>query len=71
MVEILFIAGDEGCSASSPAFLRTSFHLYPLRELHALCRRGEFFHHFTIWAAGVARGGAAKIAIIASALYGP
>jgi TRAP transporter 4TM/12TM fusion protein len=71
MVEILFIAGDEGIFGFLTGISSNILFIYILFASFMLFAGvGNFFINFTIWAAGWARGGAAKIAIIASALYG-
>ncbi len=71
MVEILYLAGDEGMFGFLTGISSNILFIYILFASFMLFAGvGNFFINFTIWAAGWARGGAAKIAIIASALYG-
>jgi TRAP transporter 4TM/12TM fusion protein len=71
MVEILYLAGDEGMFGFLTGISSNILFIYILFASFMLFAGvGSFFINFTIWAAGWARGGAAKIAIIASALYG-
>jgi TRAP transporter 4TM/12TM fusion protein len=71
MVEILFLAGDEGIFGFLTGISSNILYIYILFASFMLFAGvGSFFINFTIWVAGWARGGAAKIAIIASALYG-
>ena len=71
MVEVLFLAGDEGIFGFLAGISSNILYIYILFASFMLFAGvGNFFINFTIWVAGWARGGAAKIAIIASALYG-
>jgi TRAP transporter 4TM/12TM fusion protein len=71
MVEVLFLAGDEGIFGFLTGISSNILYIYILFASFMLFAGvGNFFINFTIWVAGWARGGAAKIAIIASALYG-
>jgi TRAP transporter 4TM/12TM fusion protein len=71
MVEILYLAGDEGMFGFLTGISSNILFIYIIFASFMLFAGvGNFFINFTIWAAGWARGGAAKIAIIASALYG-
>jgi TRAP transporter 4TM/12TM fusion protein len=71
MVEVLFLAGDEGIFGFLTGISSNILFIYILFAgfmLHAGV--GNFLINFAIWAAGWARGGPAKIAVISSALYG-
>jgi len=71
MVEILYLAGDEGMFGFLTGISSNILFIYIIFASFMLFAGvGNFFINFTIWAAGWARGGAPKIAIIASALYG-
>ncbi len=71
MVEVLFLAGDEGIFGFLTGISSNILYIYILFASFMLFAGvGNFFINFTIWVAGWARGGAAKIALIASALYG-
>ena len=70
VVEILFLAGDEGIFGFLTGISSNILYIYILFASFMLFAGvGSFFINFTIWAAGWARGGAAKIAIIASASW--
>ena len=71
MVEVLFLAGDEGIFGFLTGISSNILYIYILFAgfmLHAGV--GSFMIDFAVWAAGWARGGSAKIAVISSALYG-
>jgi len=71
MVEVLFLAGDEGIFGFLTGISSNILFIYILFAgfmLHAGV--GNFLINFAVWAAGWARGGSAKIAVISSALYG-
>ncbi len=71
MVEILFLAGDEGMFGFLTGISSNILYIYIIFAsfmLHAGV--GNFLINFAVWAAGWARGGPAKIAVISSALYG-
>jgi TRAP transporter 4TM/12TM fusion protein len=71
MVEVLFLAGDEGIFGFLTGISSNILYIYILFAgfmLHAGV--GHFLINFAVWAAGWARGGPAKIAVISSALYG-
>jgi TRAP transporter 4TM/12TM fusion protein len=71
MVEVLFLAGDEGIFGFLTGISSNILFIYIIFAsfmLHAGV--GNFLINFAIWAAGWARGGPAKIAVISSALYG-
>ncbi len=71
MVEVLFLAGDEGIFGFLTGISSNILYIYILFAgfmLHAGV--GNFLINFAVWAAGWARGGSAKIAVISSALYG-
>ena len=71
MVEVLFLAGDEGIFGFLIGISSNILYIYILFAsfmLHAGV--GHFLINFAVWAAGWARGGSAKISVISSALYG-
>jgi TRAP transporter 4TM/12TM fusion protein len=71
MVEILFLAGDEGMFGFLTGISSNILYIFIIFAsfmLHAGV--GNFLINFAVWAAGWARGGPAKIAVISSALYG-
>jgi TRAP transporter 4TM/12TM fusion protein len=71
MVEVLFLAGDEGIFGFLTGISSNILYIYIIFAsfmLHAGV--GHFLINFAVWAAGWARGGPAKIAVISSALYG-
>ena len=71
MVEVLFLAGDEGIFGFLTGISSNILFIYILFAgfmLHAGV--GHFLIDFAVWAAGWTRGGPAKIAVISSALYG-
>ncbi len=71
MVEVLFLAGDEGIFGFLTGISSNILYIYIIFAsfmLHAGV--GHFLINFAVWAAGWARGGSAKIAVISSALYG-
>lgn len=71
MVEVLFLAGDEGMFGFLTGISSSILFIYILFAsfmLHAGV--GQFLINFAVWAAGWTRGGPAKIAVISSALYG-
>ncbi len=71
MVEVLFLAGDEGIFGFLTGISTNILYIYILFAGFMLSAGvGEFLIKFAIWAAGWTRGGAAKIAVISSALYG-
>lgn len=71
MVEILFLAGDEGIFGFLTGISSNILYIYILFAGFMLSAGvGEFLIQFAVWAAGWARGGAAKIAVISSGLYG-
>lgn len=71
MVEILFLAGDEGIFGFLTGISSNILYVYIIFASFMLTAGvGEFLIQFAVWAAGWARGGAAKIAVISSALYG-
>lgn len=71
MVEILFLAGDEGIFGFLTGISSNILYIYILFAGFMLSAGvGQFLIDFAVWAAGWARGGAAKIAVISSALYG-
>jgi len=71
MVEVLFLAGDEGIFGFLTGISSNILYIYILFAGFMLSAGvGNFLINFAIWAAGWARGGPAKIAVISSALYG-
>jgi len=71
MVEVVFLAGDEGIFGFLTGISSNILYIYILFAgfmLHAGV--GHFLINFAVWATGWARGGPAKIAVISSALYG-
>ena len=71
MVEVLFLAGDEGIFGFLTGISSNILFIYILFAGFMLSAGvGNFLINFAIWAAGWARGGPAKIAVISSALYG-
>jgi TRAP transporter 4TM/12TM fusion protein len=71
MVEVLFLAGDEGIFGFLTGISSNILFIYILFAsfmLHAGV--GNFLINFAVWVAGWARGGPAKIAVISSGLYG-
>jgi len=71
MVEVLFLAGDEGIFGFLIGISSNILYIYILFAsfmLHAGV--GHFLINFAVWAAGWARGGSAKISVISSGLYG-
>ncbi len=71
MVEVLFLAGDEGIFGFLTGISSNILFIYILFAGFMLSAGvGSFLIDFAIWAAGWARGGPAKIAVISSALYG-
>jgi TRAP transporter 4TM/12TM fusion protein len=71
MVEVLFLAGDEGIFGFLTGISSNILYIYILFAGFMLTAGvGEFLIQFAVWAAGWAKGGAAKIAVISSGLYG-
>jgi TRAP transporter 4TM/12TM fusion protein len=71
MVEVLFLAGDEGIFGFLTGISSNILFIYILFAGFMLSAGvGEFLIQFAVWAAGWAKGGAAKIAVISSGLYG-
>jgi TRAP transporter 4TM/12TM fusion protein len=71
MVEVLFLAGDEGIFGFLTGISSNILYIYILFAAFMLSAGvGNFLIDFAVWAAGWARGGPAKIAVISSALYG-
>jgi TRAP transporter 4TM/12TM fusion protein len=71
MVEVLFLAGDEGIFGFLTGISSNILYIYILFAGFMLSAGvGEFLIQFAVWAAGWAKGGAAKIAVISSGLYG-
>ena len=71
MVEVLFLAGDEGIFGFLTGISSNILYIYIIFAAFMLSTGvGNFLIDFAIWAAGWTRGGPAKIAVISSALYG-
>jgi len=71
MVEIMYLAGDEGMFGFLTGISANILFIYILfAGVMMKAGVGDFLIDFAVWAAGWARGGAAKIAVLASALYG-
>lgn len=71
MVEVLFLAGDEGMFGFLTGISSNILYIYILFAGFMLrAGVGDFLINFAVWAAGWARGGPAKIAVISSAMYG-
>lgn len=71
MVEVLFLAGDEGMFGFLTGISSNILYIYILFAAFMVSAGvGNFLIDFAIWAAGWARGGPAKIAVISSGLYG-
>jgi len=70
-VEILYLPNDEGIFGFLMGISADILYIYILFAAVLLqTGAGDFLIEFAGWAAGWARGGAAKIAVISSALYG-
>jgi len=71
MVEILFLAGDEGIFGFLMGISSNILYIYILFAGFMLSAGvGNFLINFAVWTAGWSKGGSAKIAVISSALYG-
>ena len=71
MVEVLFLAGDEGIFGFLTGISSNILFIYILFAGFMLSAGvGTFLIDFAIWAAGWARGGSAKISVISSGFYG-
>ncbi len=71
MAEIMYLAGDEGMFGFLTGISANILFIYILfAGVMMKAGVGDFLIDFAVWAAGWARGGAAKIAVLASALYG-
>ena len=71
MIEVLYLAGDEGIFGFLTGISSNILYIYILFAGFMLSAGvGNFLIDFAVWAAGWARGGSAKIAVISSALYG-
>jgi TRAP transporter 4TM/12TM fusion protein len=71
MVEIMYLAGDEGIFGFLTGISANILFIYILfAGVMMKAGVGDFLIEFAVRAAGWARGGAAKIAVLASALYG-
>lgn len=71
MVEIMYLAGDEGIFGFLTGISANILFIYILfAGVMMKTGVGDFLIDFAVWAAGWTRGGAAKIAVLASALYG-
>ncbi len=70
-VEILYLSGDDGIFGFLTGISAEILFIYILfATVMTAAGVGDFLVDFAVWIAGWARGGAAKIAVIASALYG-
>lgn len=71
MVEMMYLAGDEGMFGFLTGISANILFIYILfAGVMMKAGVGDFLIDFAVWAAGWARGGAAKIAVLSSALYG-
>jgi len=71
MVEVLFLAGDEGIFGFLTGISSNILFIYILfAGIMISAGVGNFLIDFAVWAAGWAKGGPAKIAVISSSLYG-
>ena len=71
MVEIMYLAGDEGMFGFLTGISANILFIYILfAGVMVKAGVGDFLIDFAVWSAGWARGGAAKIAVVSSALYG-
>ncbi|MBS3918973.1 MAG: TRAP transporter fused permease subunit [Deltaproteobacteria bacterium] len=71
MVEVLFLAGDEGIFGFLIGISSNILFIYILfAGIMISAGVGNFLIDFAVWAAGWAKGGPAKIAVISSSLYG-
>jgi len=71
MVEVLFLAGDEGIFGFLTGISSNILYIYIIFAAFMLSAGvGNFLIDFAVWAAGWTKGGPAKIAVISSALYG-
>jgi TRAP transporter 4TM/12TM fusion protein len=71
MTEIMYLAGDEGIFGFLTGISANILYIYILfASVMMKAGVGDFLIDFAVWAAGWTRGGAAKIAVLASALYG-
>lgn len=71
MVEVLFLAVDEGIFGFLTGISSNILFIYILfASFMVSAGVGNFLIDFAVWAAGWARGGPAKIAVISSSLYG-
>lgn len=71
MVEVLFLAVDEGIFGFLTGISSNILYIYILFAGFMISAGvGNFLIDFAVWAAGWARGGPAKIAVISSSLYG-
>ena len=69
MVEILFLAGDEGIFGFLMGISSNILYIYILFAGFMLSAGvGNFLINFAVWTAGWSKGGSAKIAVISSAL---
>jgi len=71
MVEVLYLAGDEGMLGFLTGISSNILYIYIIFAafmLHAGV--GQFLINFAVWATGWTRGGPAKISVISSGLYG-
>ncbi|MBM4341376.1 MAG: TRAP transporter fused permease subunit [Deltaproteobacteria bacterium] len=71
MVEVLFLAGDEGIFGFLTGISSNILFIYILFAGFMISAGvGQFLIDFAVWAAGWTKGGPAKIAVISSGLYG-
>jgi TRAP transporter 4TM/12TM fusion protein len=71
MVEVLFLAGDEGIFGFLTGISSNILFIYILFAAFMLSAGvGGFLIDFAVWVAGWSKGGPAKIAVISSGLYG-
>ncbi len=71
MVEVLFLAGDEGIFGFLTGISSNILFIYILFAGFMISAGvGNFLIDFAVWAAGWTKGGPAKIAVISSSLYG-
>lgn len=70
-VEILYLSGDDGIFGFLTGISAEILFIYILfATVMTAAGVGDYLVDFAVWIAGWTRGGAAKIAVIASALYG-
>ena len=70
-IEILYLPNDEGMFGFLTGISADILYIYILfAAVLTVTGAGDFLIDFATWAAGWARGGSAKIAVVSSALYG-